>query len=111
MPTRQQSPTIGALRNRIRTKQTCKMIPANLITADDAPAAFLITAKVCQAEVKFLVDTRSAIDALNVTTYRNMPIPPELYAPFYPKVFTVTNAPTGTLGQFDALLQITKGIW
>ena len=46
-----------------------------------------MSAKVCHIDVNFLVDTGSAIDALNVTTYRNMPNPPELHAPFYTKVY------------------------
>ena len=38
-----------------------------------------------------------------------MPDPAELHTPFYPEVFTVTDTPTETMGQFDALLQIRHG--
>ena len=85
------------------------MIPTKLINTDDAPAAFLITATICGIEIKFLVDTGSAIDALNITTYQTLPNPPQLHTPFYPEVFAVDNSPTGTIGQFDALIQIYNG--
>ena len=50
------------------------------------------------------MDTGSAIDALDIDTYRALKHPPKLDTPFYPQVFTVDNSTTETIGQFDALI-------
>ena len=43
-PPRQNGPSIRAVCNGVGVSNKRKMVPANLITTDDAPAAFLITA-------------------------------------------------------------------
>ena len=60
-------------------------------------------------EKQFLVDTGSAIDALNIDTYNAMEFPPKLETSFYPQVFTVDNSTTETFGQFDAYIMVTDG--
>lgn len=80
-----------------------------LVDREDAPAAFTIYTTLCGETINFLVDTGSAIDPLNIETYRAMKQPPELETPFYPQVFTVDNGTTETIGQFDAIILLEPG--
>ena len=82
------------------------LLPAGLLEDDNSPSPFLVTTRLCGATVDFLIDTGSAIDVLNISTYDRLPQPPQLYPSYHPEIFTVDNRPVKTIGQFPAVIGI-----
>ena len=77
-----------------------------LIDHDITPPSMKIMAFIHGHPISCLVDTGSAIDAINISTFHSLPNTPTLYPPFYEAVTTVDGSNSQVFGQLDTFLLI-----
>ena len=77
-----------------------------LIHSDVTPPSMEITALINNHLVACLIDTGSAIDAINVSTFRSLSNTPTLHPPYYEAVTTLDGSNSHVYGQFDTSLEL-----